>query len=67
MINIWEKFLAWWDFKVYCWSYNSLNRMMKRNPGMAYLFELNIREYRKHNPISKELEKATEEFFNEII
>jgi hypothetical protein len=37
--------------------------MCERDQGFAYLMELQLREYRKNNPISPELQREVEEFF----
>ena len=58
--------LVSWDFAVYSILWRSLNRMFIRNPGMAYLFELHLRDYRLNNPLPKKLERQTEQYFQEI-
>jgi len=55
-----------WDWWVYRRAYHTLQRMCKRNGGFAYLMELWLREWRKQHPISKELESATEQFFESL-
>ncbi len=52
-----------WDWMVYGLAVHSIRRICERNPGLAYLFELWIRDWRLKNPISKEAELATEEFY----
>ena len=55
-----------WDWFIYYRAHHSLRRMCERNAGFAYLFELNIQEWRDRNPISEELKRATEEFYREM-
>lgn len=55
-----------WDWWVYRRASHSLRRMCERQPGFAYLMELWIREWRGRHPISLELERATEEFFESL-
>lgn len=55
-----------WDWIIYRLAYHSMRRMCKRNQGFAYLFELWIREWRAQHPIPKELEYATEQFFESM-
>lgn len=58
-----EWILKKWDSLVYYFAHSTLRRMCERNQGFAYLLELQLREYRKNNPISSEVERETEEFF----
>ena len=62
--------IAWivekWDWIIYRCAHHSIRRMCKKNQGFAYLFELWIREWRSQHPISKELESATEHFFESL-
>ena len=58
-----EWLLKKWDAWVYYFAYSTLRRMCTRNPGFGYLMELQLREYRKNNPISTEVQRETEEFF----
>jgi len=53
-----------WDWIIYRLAHKSLKRMCERNAGFAYLFQLWLQEWRTKHPISPELEKATELFFN---
>lgn len=55
-----------WDWWIYARAHNTLRRMCKRNGGVAYLLELWLREWRNQNPISKELESATERFYESL-
>lgn len=55
-----------WDWWVYRRAHHSLRRMCERQPGFAYLMELWIREWRGRHPISPELERATEAFFESL-
>jgi len=52
-----------WDWFVYRRAWHSIRRMCERNHGFAYLFELWIREWRRKHPITPELERSTELFF----
>ena len=52
-----------WDWMVYRISQGSIRRICEANPGMAYLFELWIRGWNEEHPISDQLKKATEIFF----
>ena len=51
-----------WDWWIYCRAFHSLRRMTLDNPGMAYLMELQIREWNEKLAISQELRHATERF-----
>jgi hypothetical protein len=55
-----------WDWMVYRFAHHSIRRMCERNQGFAYLIELWIREWRSQHPIPKELEAATEHFFESM-
>ena len=55
--------LKHWDKWVYYFAHATLRRMCERDQGFAYLMELQLREYRKNNPISPELQREVEEFF----
>ena len=55
-----------YDWFIYYRAFHSIRRMCVRNEGFAYLFELHIKKYRAEHPISKELEHATEEFYNAL-
>lgn len=57
-----EWLLKKWDRFVYYFAYGTLRRMCWRDPGFAYLMELHLREYRKNNPISPEVQRDTEAF-----
>ena len=57
-----SRLVIWWDHFVYRLAFRSLTRMLKRNPGLAYLFELNLKRYREANPISEETKKQTHLF-----
>ncbi len=63
---VYEWLLKKWDKWVYYLAHDTLRRMCERNQGFAYLMELNMREYRKRNPISPEVQRETEEFFKLI-
>jgi hypothetical protein len=56
-----------WDMFIYRISYKSHNRIIKRNPGLAYLFKLHIDEELKRNKISKHLKKNVEKFYTEEV
>ena len=49
----------WW---IYCRAVHSLRRMTIENPGMAYLMELQMREWNETLNISPNLRYATEQF-----
>lgn len=55
-----------WDWIIYRLAHRSLERMCRRNVGFAYLFALWLEEWRKENPISPELERSTEWFFESL-
>jgi hypothetical protein len=55
-----------YDWFIYRRAFNSLRRMCEKNAGFAYFFELHLKQYRAEHPISKKLEHATEEFYNEL-
>ena len=55
-----------WDNWVYEMAYPSFNRIMRRSPGICYLFSLHLKSWLQQNPISPELKQATEEFFEEV-
>jgi hypothetical protein len=59
-----QKIVIWWDQLVYWFAFRSMTRMLKRNPGLAYLFELNLRRYREENPIPERLMRSTETFMD---
>lgn len=58
------RFGVWWDQLVYRLAFKSMTRMLKRNPGLAYLFELNLRRHREENPIPERLMRSTETFMD---
>lgn len=51
-----------WDWFIYRRAQHSIRRMCERNEGFAYLFEMQLADWRKEHPISPELERATEIF-----
>lgn len=51
-----------WDFLVYRLAYPSLNRMCRRREGWAYLFELQLRDWREQHPLDASMQKSTEWF-----
>jgi hypothetical protein len=53
-----------YDWFIYKMAYNSIKRMCEKNPGMAYLMELNIRGWRENHPINDDLKHATEVFYD---
>lgn len=55
-----------WDWWIYARAHHSLRRICKRNGGFAYLLELYLKKWREENPISPELECATEIFFESL-
>lgn len=61
--SFWGKLRRKWDWWIYCRAVHSLRRMTLDNPGMAYLMELQIREWNEKLAISPELRHATERFY----
>jgi hypothetical protein len=59
-----QRIVVLWDQFVYRLAYRSMTRMLRRNQGLAYLFELNLRRYREQNPIPERLMKSTESFMD---
>lgn len=55
-----------WDWLVYRLACGSLRRMCEHNGGFAYLMQLWLMEWRKQHPISPELERSTEMFFESL-
>jgi hypothetical protein len=55
-----------WDWWIYRRAFHSLRRMTLDNPGMAYLMELQIREWNEKLNISPELRRATEYFHESL-
>ena len=55
-----------WDWFIYYRSYKSINRIMNRSPGMGYLIELSIRDWREKLDLSPELLDATQTYFNSL-
>lgn len=51
-----------WDWMVYRAAQRSIRRMFERRAGFAYLFELQIRDWRDEHPIPESLERSTESF-----
>ncbi len=64
--SLWGRLLRKWDWWVYCRAVHSLRRMTLHNPGMAYLFELQMREWNERLAISPELRRATETFHESL-
>lgn len=60
------RLLRSWDRFVYRLACSSLRRMTADNPGMAYLMELNIRDWNKHLAIPPSLKIATESFYESM-
>ena len=52
-----------YDWFIYRIAFKSIRRMCVRSPGIAYLFELWIKEWRRQNPITPQLKRSTELFF----
>jgi len=65
-MGIRQQLIVWWDRMVYRLAYRSMTRMLRRNQGLAYLFELNLRKYREQHPIPESLMRSTESFFETI-
>ena len=59
-----QRIVVSWDQLVYRLAYRSMTRMLRRNQGLAYLFELNLRRYREQNPIPERLMTSTESFMD---
>jgi hypothetical protein len=55
-----------YDWFIYHRAFHSIRRMCASNAGFAYLFELYIKKYRAEHPITPELERATERFFDAL-
>lgn len=51
-----------YDWFIYWRFWKTINRMVRRRPGFAYLMQLQLEEYLKANPISDSLKNATERF-----
>jgi len=51
-----------WDWFIYRRACSSLRRMATTDAGMAYLMELNLRDWNKNSGISPSLKAATEAF-----
>lgn len=66
-MNLKERIVEWWDWKIYWLAYATFNRMVKRNAGFAYLFKLNVDMWLKENPLPPELVDSTESFFLEYV
>lgn len=60
--SFWGKLRRKWDWWIYSRAVRSLRRMTLDNPGMAYLMELQMREWNEALKISPELRRATEAF-----
>ena len=58
----WLRAIDRWDFLVYRLAYRSLSRMCARREGWAYLFELQLRDWREQHPLDPAMMKATELF-----
>ena len=52
-----------WDNFVYSIAWASIWRIFESDRGLAYLFELWIRDWNESHPVSDELKSATEWFF----
>lgn len=61
-----EWLIEQWDWKIYWLAHKSLERMVTRSPGMAYLFELYLRDYRESVRLSDELKAPAEAFFEAL-
>jgi hypothetical protein len=60
--NLFEWALEKWDWFIYWRARNTLRRMCKSQEGFAYMFELELREWREEYPIGSSLKSATEYF-----
>jgi len=56
------RLLRSWDRFVYRLACSSLRRMVTDTPGLAWLMELNLRDWNKNSGISPSLKVATEAF-----
>lgn len=65
--NLVDKIVDWYDFKVYSMAYKSIERMIYKNPGYAYLFYLFLDKWIKNNPPSENVVVATEIFFRNVV
>ncbi len=61
------RLLAWWDWKVYIWSWKSRERVLTRTPGHAYLNKLWADQWHADNPPSPAVKRATECFFESMV
>ncbi len=64
--SFWGKLRRKWDWWIYCRAVHSLRRMTLDSPGMAYLMELQMREWNEKLAISPELRRATELFHESL-
>ena len=55
--------VKWWDWRVYGLAHASIRRMVKRNPGYAYLMELWLRDWNATHPLPDRVCRATEQFY----
>ena len=58
-----DKLIDWWDRLVYRFAYHSLDRRFRRHPGLAYLFELNLRGYREKNGLDEQTKSFIERVY----
>ena len=65
--SLFGKLLRKWDWWIYCRAFHSLRRMTLDNPGMAYLMELQMRDWNKKLAITPELRRATEIFHESMV
>lgn len=63
-MNIKKKIRYKLDWFLYSISWKAINRICNESPGMGYLLELHIKEWRGN--ISKTLKEATEFFYKEL-
>ncbi len=65
-MKIIESIIEKYDWFIYYRAFHSIRRICERNVGFAYYFELYIKKWIEQHPITPELKKATEVFFEEL-
>jgi len=63
--NMIDKLKLKYDWLMYRLAYQPINRICKRNPGIGYLIELHIRDWRGKNLPTK-LKRSAESFYDEL-
>jgi hypothetical protein len=67
MKNIIDKIIEKWDWWIYGHATKSIKRMCESNAGFAYLFSLYLSGWMKIHPISDELKRSTELFYESLM